>query len=68
MKTKISVGDKSTLQNALELNKEILALVMSLLTAVENETDADTHAMLRTVRRLSATQKYELTKLSNNLN
>ncbi|CDH07973.1 conserved hypothetical protein [Xenorhabdus bovienii str. oregonense] len=60
------MSNKSYLQNALELNEEILALVIPLLTTVENKVDPNTHAMLRTVRRLSTTQNYELTKLSNN--
>ncbi|MCP9270433.1 hypothetical protein M5U04_20765 [Xenorhabdus sp. XENO-1] len=60
------MSDKLYLQNALELNEEILALVIPLLTTVKNKIDPSTHAMLRTVRRLSTTQNYELTKLSNN--
>ncbi|MEQ2027976.1 hypothetical protein ABLB84_20045 [Xenorhabdus szentirmaii] len=60
------MNNKPALQNALELNEEILALVIPLLTAVENEGDPNTYAMLRTVRRLSTTQNHELTKLINN--
>ncbi|MBD2784163.1 hypothetical protein ID858_14060 [Xenorhabdus sp. DI] len=64
MKT-ISVGDKHYLKNVTEINEEMQAILVPLLTAVENEADADTHAMLRAVYRLSTAQYKDLAELNS---
>ncbi|PHM45601.1 hypothetical protein [Xenorhabdus miraniensis] len=65
-KIKISVGDKSYLQNALEINEEIQALLGPLLKLIEEEADTDTHLKLRAVHRLSMCQYHDLNTLNNN--
>ncbi|WP_047685726.1 MULTISPECIES: hypothetical protein [Xenorhabdus] len=64
MKTKVPAGDKLRSQNALRINEEIQALLMPLLTAVENEASNDTYLMLRAVERLSVCQFDDLTELN----
>ncbi|PHM31324.1 hypothetical protein [Xenorhabdus innexi] len=68
MKTEMLVGDKEALKNVMELNEEMQAILLPLLTAVENEANSDTHAMLRAVYRLSMSQYKDLDTLNNNLN
>ncbi|MDC9596492.1 hypothetical protein [Xenorhabdus anantnagensis] len=64
-KNKLSVGGKSCLQNALEINEEMQTLLIPLLKKVENEVGVDTHSMLRTVLRLSICQNRDLDELNN---
>ncbi|MEY0867423.1 hypothetical protein AB7203_08725 [Providencia alcalifaciens] len=53
MKTvKLKVGHLSTLEEVEHINEELQALLIPLLTAVENEADTDTHFLLRAVNRL----------------
>ncbi|MEX0447202.1 hypothetical protein [Xenorhabdus sp. SGI246] len=66
MKTKLSLGDKHHLRNALRINEEIQALLIPLLSAVENEASNDTYLMLRVVERLSVYQFGDLTELNEN--
>ncbi|MGX4746107.1 hypothetical protein [Providencia rettgeri] len=50
MKTiKLKVGHLSTLEEVEHINEELQALLIPLLTAVENEADTDTHFLLRAV-------------------
>ncbi|PHM68320.1 hypothetical protein [Xenorhabdus kozodoii] len=57
------IGGKSYLQNILEVNEEMQAILVPLLTAVENEANSDTHVMLRAVRRLSMDQYEDINEL-----
>ncbi|MEQ1962061.1 hypothetical protein ABLB69_02570, partial [Xenorhabdus khoisanae] len=59
------IGGKSYLQSILEINEEMQAILVPLLTAVENEADADTHATLRAVRRLSTNQYQDINELDS---
>ncbi|WP_167336748.1 hypothetical protein [Xenorhabdus khoisanae] len=61
----ILIGGKSYLQSILEINEEMQAILVPLLTAVENEADADTHATLRAVRRLSTDQYQDINELDS---
>lgn len=67
MKTiKLNVGHLSTLEEVEHINEELQALLIPLLTAVENEAETDTHFthfMLRAVNRLVCAQGKEITKL-----
>ncbi|OTA14047.1 hypothetical protein Xvie_04044 [Xenorhabdus vietnamensis] len=65
-KIKLSVGDKYHLESALEINAEMQALLIPLLTIVEKEVDPDTYVMLRAVKRLSMCQYHDLNELNNN--
>lgn len=57
MKTiKLNVGHLSTLEEVEHINEELQALLIPLLTAVENEAETDTHFMLRAVNRLVCAQ------------
>ncbi|HCM64756.1 MAG TPA: hypothetical protein DIT05_19780 [Morganella sp. (in: Bacteria)] len=51
------------LDDALEINEELQALLTPLLTAVENEADTDTHLILRAVQRIVFVQLDKLTRL-----
>ncbi|WP_025151660.1 hypothetical protein [Morganella morganii] len=65
MKTiRLNAGHLSTLENVDHINEEIQALLIPLLTAVENEAETDTHFMLRAVNRLICAQSTEITRLA----
>lgn len=65
MKTiKLKVGHLSTLEEVEHINEELQALLIPLLTAVENEADTDTHFLLRAVNRLAHAQGKEITRLA----
>ncbi len=65
MKTiKLKVGHLSTLEEVEHINEELQALLIPLLTAVENEADTDTHFLLRAVNRLVHAQWKEITRLA----
>lgn len=65
MKTiKLKVGHLSTLEEVEHINEELRALLIPLLTAVENEADTDTHFLLRAVNRLVHAQGKEITRLA----
>ncbi|WP_099116193.1 hypothetical protein [Xenorhabdus ishibashii] len=66
MKTKISVGDKSYLENALEINEEMQALLAPLLKLAEEDIDTDVYLKLRAAHRLSMCQYRDLNALNNN--
>ncbi|HIE5975307.1 TPA: hypothetical protein ACXNXU_002706 [Proteus mirabilis] len=64
MKTiKLNVDHLSTLEEVEHINKELQALLIPLLTAVENEAETDTHFLLRAVNRLVHAQGKEITRL-----
>ncbi|MGL5953201.1 MAG: hypothetical protein ACRCZ3_08780 [Providencia rustigianii] len=46
------------------INEELQALLIPLLTAVENEVNTDTHFMLRAVNRLICAQQKEINRLA----
>ncbi|MEX0447824.1 hypothetical protein [Xenorhabdus sp. SGI246] len=65
MKTiKISMGITASFSDVKQINEEIQALLIPLLTAVENEADSNTHLMLRAVDRLISVQFDEINKLA----
>lgn len=65
MKTiKLKVGHLSTLEEVEHINEELQALLIPLLTAVENEADTDTHFLLRAVNCLVHAQGKEITRLT----
>lgn len=65
MKTiKLKVGHLSTLEEVEHINEELQALLIPLLTAVENEADTDTHFLLRAVNHLVHAQGKEITRLA----
>lgn len=65
MKTiKLKVGHLSTLEEVEHINEELQALLIPLLTAVENGADTDTHFLLRAVNRLVHAQGKEITRLA----
>ncbi|MEX9911418.1 hypothetical protein [Providencia huaxiensis] len=65
MKTiKLKVGHLSTLEEVEHINEELQALLIPLLTAVENEADTDTHFLPRAVNRLVHAQGKEITRLA----
>ncbi|MGV2934753.1 hypothetical protein ACIPUA_06815 [Providencia sp. AGC89] len=65
MKTvKLKVGHLATLEEVEHINEELQALLIPLLTAVENEADTDTHFLLRAVNRLVNAQGKEITRLA----
>ncbi|HGN2088796.1 TPA: hypothetical protein ACKRY6_003145 [Proteus mirabilis] len=65
MKTiKLKVGHLATLEEVEHINEELQALLIPLLTAVENEADTDTHFLLRAVNRLVHAQGKEITRLA----
>ncbi|MTC83616.1 hypothetical protein GKR73_19000 [Providencia stuartii] len=65
MKTiKLKDGHLSTLKEVEHINEELQALLIPLLTAVENEADTDTHFLLRAVNRLVRAQEKEITRLA----
>ncbi|MEQ4732392.1 hypothetical protein AB7W97_11440 [Providencia rettgeri] len=65
MKTiKLKVSHLSALEEVEHINEELQALLIPLLTAVENEADTDTHFLLRAVNRLVHAQGKEITRLA----
>lgn len=65
MKTiKLKVGHLSTLEEVEHINEELQALLIPLLTAVENKADTDTHFLLSAVNRLVHAQGKEITRLA----
>lgn len=54
---------RQLLDDTLEINEELQALLTPLLTAVENEADTDTHLMLRAVQRIVFVQLDKLARL-----
>ncbi|CDG20556.1 protein of unknown function [Xenorhabdus poinarii G6] len=65
MKVKIPTTDEFFLDDALEINEEIQAILVPLLTAVE-DIDEDVRVMLRAVQRLSRYQYRSLCDLKIN--
>lgn len=67
MKTdKLNAGELSAFKSVMDINHEIQAILLPLLTAVtavENEAETDTHFMLRAVNRLVCAQGNEITRL-----
>ncbi|ENM6470105.1 hypothetical protein [Morganella morganii] len=57
------VGELSNFETVVEINEELQALLIPLLTAVENEAQTDTHLMLRTLQRLVFSQIKSLDEL-----
>lgn len=65
MKTiKLNTGDIARFESALNINEEISALLIPVLTAVENEAEADTHFMLRAIHRIVNEQYLALRDLA----
>lgn len=62
-----SPANSQCLDNIVEINEELQALLIPLLTAVENEAETDTHLMLRAVQRIVISQSDELIQLKTNL-
>ncbi|OBU11515.1 hypothetical protein [Morganella psychrotolerans] len=60
-------GHRQHLDNTMEINEELQALLIPLLTAVENEAETDTHLMLRAVQRIVISQSDELIQLKTDL-
>nr|ELR5058197.1 hypothetical protein [Providencia rettgeri]ELR5087637.1 hypothetical protein [Providencia rettgeri] len=60
----VTVGHLSTFEEIGHINEELQALLIPLLTAVENEADTDTHFLLRAVNRLVHAQGKEITRLT----
>lgn len=59
MKTiKLSEGDMVRFRSALHISEEIIALLLPVLTTVENEAEPDTHLMVRAIKRI-AVEQYE---------
>ncbi|EPI2104858.1 hypothetical protein MNY64_06645 [Moellerella wisconsensis] len=65
MKTiKLKAGDLCRFESALKISEEISALLIPVLTAVENEAETDTHLMLRAIRRIANEQYFTLRELA----
>ena len=65
MKTiKLNTGDIVRFESALNINEEISALLIPVLTAVENEAETDTHLMLREIQRIANEQYFTLRELA----
>lgn len=65
MKTiKLSEGDMVRFRSALHISEEIIALLLPVLTAVENEAEPDTHLMVRAIKRIAAEQYEKLRGLA----
>ena len=65
MKTiKLSEGDMVRFRSALHISEEIIALLLPVLTAVENEVEPDTHLMVRAIKRIAAAQYEKLRVLA----
>lgn len=61
---KLNTGDIVRFESALNINEEISALLIPVLTAVENEAETDTHLMLRAIRRIVNEQYLALRDLA----
>lgn len=57
-------GHADKLNRALETSEEITALLIPVLTAVENEAETDTHLMLRAINRIANAQYDALRELA----
>lgn len=65
MKTiKLNLGDIGNLKSALNISEEICALLIPVLTAVENEAETDTHLMVRAIHRIANEQYLALRDLA----
>lgn len=65
MKTiKLSEGDMMRFESVLHVSEEIIALLLPVLTAVENEADPDTHLMVRAIKRITVDQYEKLRMLA----
>lgn len=61
---KLNTGDIVRFKSALNINEEISALLIPVLTAVENEAETDTHLMLRAIHRIVNEQYLALRDLA----
>lgn len=61
---KLNTGDIVRFESALNINEEISALLIPVLTAVENEAETDTHLMLREIQRIANEQYFTLRELA----
>lgn len=65
MKTiKLNTGDIVRFESALHIREEITALLLPVLTAVENEAETDTRLMLRAIHRIANEQYFTLRELA----
>lgn len=65
MKTiKLSEGDMVRFRSALHISEEIIALLLPVLAAVENEAEPDTCLMVRAIKRIAAEQYEKLRVLA----
>ncbi|HAT1525741.1 TPA: hypothetical protein I8W52_000875 [Morganella morganii] len=65
MKTiKLSEGDMARFESAMHASEEIIALLLPVLTAVENEAEPDTHLMVRAIKRIAVEQHEKLRVLA----
>lgn len=64
--TSYSVGDKQRLNEIIETNEEMQAIIIPVLTAVENEADTDTFLLVRAIQRILLAQGVELNELKIN--
>ncbi|QCJ70366.1 hypothetical protein C9446_11175 [Providencia heimbachae] len=64
--TAYSIGDYQRLNTSIEINEEMQAIILPVLTAVENEADDDTFILVRAIQRILLTQSVELGELQNN--
>lgn len=55
---KLSEGDMARFESVLHVSEEIIALLLPVLAAVENEAESDTHLMVRAIKRI-AVEQYE---------
>ncbi len=60
----LKAGDIARMESALHISEEITALLLPVLTAVENEAETDTHLMLRAIHRIANEQWLTLRELS----
>ncbi|WP_369503237.1 hypothetical protein [Proteus mirabilis] len=61
---KLNTADIVRFESALNINEEISALLIPVLTAVENEAETDTHLMLRAIHRIVNEQYLALRDLA----
>nr|WP_282565682.1 hypothetical protein [Providencia rettgeri] len=64
--TSYSVGDTQRLNEIIETNEEMQAIIIPVLTAVENEADTDTFLLVRAIQRILLAQGAELNELKIN--
>ncbi|HHQ6610066.1 TPA: hypothetical protein ACSTL2_000393 [Morganella morganii] len=66
MKTiKLSEGDMARFESAMHASEEIIALLLPVLTAVENEAEPDTHLMVRAIKRIAVERHEKLRVLAD---